>query len=125
MLSHFIRYDRVCNSCCVNPYSVFVKENNACAHFVKYAQAYGNITDVRYVFKDAWFVRKYNGRDNSHNRIFCTAYLNFPTKLAAAFYNKLFQSIFSPGSAQYADKFIAVIVLQSKKRISGKTDLIF
>ena len=95
MLSHFIGYDRVCNSRCVDPYGVLVKENNACAHFVKYAQAYGNIADVRYVFKDAWLVRKYNGRYNSHDCIFCAADLNFPMKLAAAFYNKLFQSIFS------------------------------
>lgn len=107
MLSHFIRYDRVCNSGCVYSYGVLVKKNNACAHFVKYAQAYGNIADVGYVFKDARLVRKYDRGDNSHHRIFRAADLNFPMKLAAAFYNKLFQSIFSPRSARYADKFIS------------------
>lgn len=106
MLSHFIWDDRVCNSRCVNSHGVLVEENNACSHFVKYTQTYRNIADVRYVFKDAWFVRKYNGGDNSNHRVFCAAYLNFPMKLAAAFYNKLFQSIFSPVSAQRADRFI-------------------
>lgn len=112
MLSHFIRNDRVCDPRCVNSDSMLVKENNACAHFVKNAQAYGNIAYVRYVFKDAWLVRKDNCGYNSHDRIFCAAYLNFPMKLAAAFYNKLFQSIFSPKSAENADKFVTANLLK-------------
>lgn len=100
MLSHFVGYDRVCNAGGVDTYCVVVDKNNACAHFVQYAQAYGYVADIGHVFKNAGLIRKDNCGNDCHGSIFCAAYFNFALQSASAFYNKLFQIKFSPPSAK-------------------------
>ena len=91
VLCHFIRNNRLCDARCIDPYGIFIKELNICAHFDEYAQADGNIAYLRNIFEYTRLVRKNNSRDNCNGSVLRAAYLNLSVKGPAALYNKLLQ----------------------------------
>ena len=84
----------------VDPVGGLVEHIHLRPHLVQNPQTNGNITDIGYIFDDAWLVRQDHRRKDRNRRILGTADFHFSHQLASALDDKFIQTfsllIFSP-----------------------------
>ena len=84
----------------VDPVGGLVEHIHLRPHLVQDPQTNGNITDIGYIFDDAWLVRQDHRRKDRNCRILGTADFHFSHQLASALDDKFIQTfsllIFSP-----------------------------